>query len=180
MKRYLLLLPLILFGAMALMLGVGLKLDSSQVNSPLVGKPAPEFQAPSLQNPGRNVQLSDLKGQVALVNVWASWCTTCRQEHPYLMALSEQGVPIYGIDYKDERAEAIAWLEKYGNAYQAVAFDAEGRVGMDWGVYGVPETYVVDRQGVIRYKHTGAITAHSLREKLQPLIATLRQEGEAS
>ncbi|MCO6441050.1 MAG: DsbE family thiol:disulfide interchange protein [Nitrococcus mobilis] len=179
MKRYLLLLPLILFGAVAVMLGVGLTLNTSQVNSPLVGKPAPDFQAPSLQTPERSVQLSDLSGQVALVNIWASWCTTCRQEHPYLMALSEQGIPIYGIDYKDERPKALAWLEQYGNAYRAIAFDAQGRVGMDWGVYGVPETYVIDRQGVIRHKHIGAITAHSLREQLQPLIAELRREGES-
>ena len=132
MNRYVLLLPLVLFAALALMLGLGLTLNTSQVNSPLVGKPAPEFAAPSLQTPGATVHLSDLDGQVAVVNVWASWCTTCREEHPYLMALSRQGVPIYGIDYKDERPKAIAWLEKYGNAYQAVAFDAEGKVGMDW------------------------------------------------
>lgn len=179
MKRYLLLLPLVVFGAMALMLAAGLALNTSQVNSPLVGKPAPEFQASNLQTPGRSLRLSDLKGQVALVNIWASWCTTCRQEHPYLMALSQQGVPIYGIDYKDKRSDAIAWLKQYGNAYEAVGFDPDGKIGMDWGVYGVPETYVIDRQGVIRYKQTGAITARSLHEELQPLIAKLRQEGEA-
>ncbi|MDN5849795.1 MAG: DsbE family thiol:disulfide interchange protein [Nitrococcus sp.] len=179
MKRTLLFLPLILFGAMALMLGLGLTSDPSQVESPLVGKPAPEFQVPGLRNPGSSVQLSDFEGEVALINVWASWCTTCRQEHPYLMALSENGVPIYGIDYKDERSKAISWLERYGSPYQAVGFDRKGEVGMDWGVYGVPETYVIDRNGVIRYKHTGAITARSLNETLQPLIAKLRREGEA-
>lgn len=179
MKRYLLLLPLIVFGAMALMLGVGLTSNTSQVNSPLVGKPAPEFRVSNLQTPGSSLQLSDLKGQVALVNVWASWCTTCRQEHPYLMALSQQGVPIYGIDYKDERPKAIAWLERYGNAYKEVGFDSDGEVGMNLGVYGVPETYVIDRQGIIRHKLTGAITARSLHEELQPLIAKLRQEGRA-
>lgn len=179
MKRYLLLLPLIVFGAMALILGVGLTLNPSQVSSPLVGKPAPEFQLSNLRAADRSVQLSDLKGQVALVNVWASWCTTCRQEHPYLMALSQQGVPIYGIDYKDKRSEAIAWLKQYGDAYREVGFDPDGKAGMNWGVYGVPETYVIDRQGVIRHKQTGAITARSLHEELQPLIAKLRQEGEA-
>ena len=179
MRRYLLFLPLVLFGALALMLGVGLTLNTSQVNSPLVGKPAPDFQVPSLHTPERSLQLSDFKGEVALVNVWASWCITCREEHPYLMALSQQGVPIYGIDYKDERSKAIAWLEQYGNAYREVGFDSDGKVGMNWGVYGVPETYVIDRQGVIRHKLTGAITARSLHEELQPLIAQLRQEGEA-
>lgn len=179
MKRYLLVVPLVLFGGLALMLGVGLTLDTSEVSSPLVGKPAPEFQAPGLQDSASGVALSDLKGEVALINIWASWCATCRQEHPYLMALSRQGVPIYGIDYKDERAKAIAWLEEFGNAYQAVGFDPDGKVGMDWGVYGVPETYVIDRQGVIRHKQTGAITAQSLREELQPLIAKLRREGAA-
>lgn len=179
MKRYLLFLPLVLFGVLTLMLGVGLTLNTSQVNSPLVGKPAPDFQVPNLHTPERSLQLSDFKGEVALVNVWASWCITCREEHPYLMALSQQGVPIYGIDYKDERSKAIAWLEQYGNAYQEVGFDSDGKVGMNWGVYGVPETYVIDRQGVIRHKFTGAITASILHEELQPLIAQLRQEGEA-
>lgn len=177
MRRYLV--PLIVFGAITLMLGVGLTLNTSQVKSPLVGKPAPEFQAPDLQSPKQSLRLDDIKGQVALINIWASWCTTCLQEQPYLMALSQQGVPIYGIDYKDERPKAKAWLNQYGNAYRAIGFDADGRIGLDWGVYGVPETYVLDRQGIIRHKYIGAITASSLHEELLPLIAKLRREDPA-
>lgn len=179
MKRSLLLLPLVLFGFLMWMLGVGLTLNTSKVDSPLVGKPAPEFKTPLLRAPQRSLQLSDLKGEVVLLNVWASWCAPCRKEQPYLMALAQRGVPIYGINYKDERSQAIAWLERYGDVYEAVGFDPDGEVGMTWGVYGVPETYVIGPKGIVRYKHTGAITARTLHKELLPLIAKLRQKGEA-
>ena len=177
MKRFLL--PLGGFLVLAAVLAVGLTLNPSEVPSPFIGKPAPAFQAQSLHEPAKTVALADIKGRVALVNVWASWCVACLDEHAYVKALAKRGIPVYGINYKDTRDEALAWLERYGNAYVISAFDPDGRIGLDWGVYGVPETFVLDANGVVRYKHIGAIDAQGLERTILPLIERLRAEAGA-
>lgn len=170
-------LPLAIFAVLLIFLGIGLKLDPREVPSPLIGKPAPAFSLAQVQDPGKTLSLENLKGQVSLLNVWASWCVSCRQEHPVLLELAKRGVvPIYGLNYKDEREQALAWLSRFGDPYTASAFDADGKTGLDWGVYGVPETFVIDRQGRIRYKHTGPVTEKALAEDLLPLVARLQQE----
>lgn len=169
--------PLILFVVMVVFLAIGLKLDPREVPSPFIGKPAPAFVLPQLEEPGKTFGQADLKGQVSLFNVWASWCVSCRQEHPLLIELSRQGVvPIYGLNYKDEREAGMEWLKRLGNPYLLSAFDADGKVGIDWGVYGVPETFVVDKRGVIRHKHTGPITPQAWQNTLLPLILKLQKE----
>jgi cytochrome c biogenesis protein CcmG/thiol:disulfide interchange protein DsbE len=171
------LLPLALFGIMVAFLAIGLALNPRLVPSPLIEKPAPDFQLPELHDPTRTVGLSDLKGQVSLLNVWASWCVACRQEHPLFMELSASSdIPVYGLNYKDERSDAIQWLSKLGDPYEAIAADRDGRVGIDWGVYGVPETFVIDKRGIIRYKHIGPIDTESLRDTVIPLVLELRRE----
>jgi len=172
MKRFLL--PLGLFLVLALFLAIGLKLDPREVPSPLVGKPAPGFQAPALGRPETTIKRDDLLGKVWLLNVWASWCGACRDEHPVLVEFSRRKlVPIYGLNYKDKREDGLGWLTKFGNPYTESVFDPEGRIGIDYGVYGVPETFVIDRAGVIRYKHIGPITPEVLRDKLEPLLRKL-------
>ncbi len=176
MLRYLV--PLVLFIVLAGFLWVGLHRDPRLVPSPLIGKPAPEFRLPLLKDPGRFMTTADLKGKVTLFNVWATWCVSCRQEHEVLVELARNaGVRILGLDYKDSRPDALAWLQRLGNPYVAIAFDANGRVGIDWGVYGTPETFVVDRHGIIRYKQIGPITEQVWKDKLQPLIEKLRAES---
>lgn len=166
-----------LFLVLLAFLGVGLTLNPREVPSPLIGKPAPSFSLPTLQDPQRTIGSGDLRDQVSLLNVWASWCVSCRQEHPLLVDLSRKGVvPIYGLNYKDTLDDARRWLAALGNPYRESAFDEDGRVGIDWGVYGVPETFVVDRQGVIRHKHTGPITPQVWDRTLWPLIQRLQQE----
>jgi cytochrome c biogenesis protein CcmG, thiol:disulfide interchange protein DsbE len=175
------LIPLIVFAGLVILLGVGLTLDPREVPSPFIGKPAPAFSLPQVADAGKSLGTKDLKGQVSLVNVWASWCVSCRQEHPILVELAQQNiVPVYGLNYKDEREAALGWLNQFGNPYAASAFDADGKVGIDWGVYGVPETFVVDKQGVIRYKQTGPITRDALHKTLLPLIRQLQQEAAPS
>lgn len=175
------LLPLFVFLGLVILLGVGLTLDPSEVPSPFIGKPAPSFSLPQVGDPAQRLGSTDLKGQVSLLNVWASWCVSCRQEHPVLNGLSKRGiVPIYGLNYKDEQEAALGWLNQYGNPYAASAFDADGKVGIDWGVYGVPETFVIDKQGIIRYKQTGPVTEQILEQTLLPLIRQLQQEGPVS
>lgn len=173
------LLPLAILSALVVFLGLGLLRDPGEVPSPLIDKPAPAFELPTLQD--SNVTLTRAsfgEHPVSLFNVWASWCVACRQEHPLLMELArEDAVPIYGLNYKDEGANARAWLERYGNPYRASAVDRDGKVGIDWGVYGVPETYIVDRYGIIRYKHIGPITARAWQETMRPLIERLRSEA---
>jgi len=172
MWRYLI--PLGLFGVMVAFLSVGLDRDPRLIPSPLVGKPVPEFTLPRLHRPTDKISTMDYKGQVWLLNVWASWCVACRIEHPYLVQLSkQQTVPIVGLNYKDNRLDALQWLRRGGDPYMAIAYDADGRVGIDWGVYGVPETFVVDKQGVIRYKHTGPISPSDWQKTFQPLIKKL-------
>jgi cytochrome c biogenesis protein CcmG/thiol:disulfide interchange protein DsbE len=172
------LIPLILFVVMVAFLAVGLKLDPREVPSPFIGKPAPAFNLPQLADSDKTFGSADLKGQVSLLNVWASWCVSCRQEHPLLIALSKQNIlPIYGLNYKDEREAGLDWLKRLGNPYTVSAFDADGKVGIEWGVYGVPETFVIDKQGVIRHKHTGPITEEAWQKTLLPLILQLQKEG---
>jgi len=153
----------------------GLFLDPSEVPSPLIGKPAPAFDLEQLHNPQARIASRELLGKVWLLNVWASWCVSCRAEHPLLMEMARSNIaPIYGLDYKDEREDAIATLRQLGNPYTVSAHDYDGRVGMDYGVYGVPETYVIDKQGVIRYKQIGPITRKVLEERIAPLIRELQ------
>lgn len=173
MARFIL--PFVVFMIVAVFLFVGLGLDPHEVPSPLVGKPAPAFSLPQLHEPDKQFSLQDMKGKVWLFNVWASWCTACEYEHPVFMELSRQNlVPLYGMDYKDKREDGMAWLQKHGNPYTLVVSDAEGRVGIDYGVYGVPETYVIDKQGIIQYKHTGMVTELVLSEKILPLVKELQ------
>ena len=169
--------PLAIFLALAGLLYRGLSIDPRLVPSPLIGKAAPAFSLATLKDPSVTLSESDLKGEVSLLNVWATWCGACRAEHPVLVRLSQSGaVPIYGLNYKDQRPEALRWLEQFGDPYRANAFDADGRVGIDWGVYGAPETFVIDKQGVIRHKHVGPLTQDVLRQEILPLVEQLRAE----
>ncbi len=168
------LVPLLLFGVIAIFLALGLKLDPREVPSPLIGKSAPGFSLPSLNDPQKMVSNEDFKDQVWLFNVWATWCVSCRAEHATLVNLNKQiDVPIVGLDWKDETAAAQQWLRSLGNPYEAVAFDSTGRTAIDWGVYGAPETYLIDQQGIIRYKYTGPLTDQIIRDKIIPLIKEL-------
>jgi cytochrome c biogenesis protein CcmG/thiol:disulfide interchange protein DsbE len=172
MRRYLL--PLAVFALLVGFLAVGLQRDPKILPSPLIDKPAPAFSLPRLDDPARTLAAADLKGKVWLLNVWASWCVACRIEHPLLVELAGSGaVPIVGLNYKDKRDEALAWLAKHGDPYVVSIVDAQGLVGIDWGVYGVPETFVVDKQGVIRLKHVGPVTPEVLREQILPLVKKL-------
>ena len=172
MFRYIL--PLAVFIVLAALLGFGLTSDPQHVPSPFIGKPAPAFSAPTLSAPAQSISLSDLTGEVSLINVWASWCTACYQEHPVLLKLAEiSDVPIYGLNYKDTHDEAIAWLKKLGDPYKAVIVDTAGEIGIDYGVYGVPETFVLDQKGIIQYKHIGPISERDLQDKILPLIKRL-------
>jgi cytochrome c biogenesis protein CcmG/thiol:disulfide interchange protein DsbE len=175
MMRFIL--PFVVFIVLAVFLFVGLNLDPREVPSPLVGKPAPAFALPQLDAVNKQFSPADMKGKVWLLNVWASWCVSCEAEHPVLMELAGLNlVPVYGLDYKDKREAALAILERRGNPYKLVASDADGRVGIDYGVYGVPETYVIDKQGVIQYKQIGPVTPDNLREKILPLVAELEKK----
>jgi cytochrome c biogenesis protein CcmG/thiol:disulfide interchange protein DsbE len=168
------LIPLAVFVVMAAFLAVGLKLDPREVPSPLIDKPAPAFTLPRLDSPDKTLSPADLKGQVWLFNVWASWCVSCRQEHPLLVELSRTGeVPIYGLDYKDDIGAAHDWLDRMGNPYLASVVDADGRVGIDYGVYGVPETYLIDKEGTIRYKQIGPLTPAVIEKKILPMVREL-------
>jgi len=166
--------PLAVFGVLVAFLAAGLKLDPREVPSPLIDKPAPLFSLPLLHDPTQAMSPGQLKGQVWMLNVWASWCVSCRQEHPLLVQLSRTGqVPIYGLDYKDKVGDALAWLEQFGNPYTQSLVDADGRVGIDYGVYGVPETYLIDKEGIIRYKHIGPLTPKVIEETILPRVREL-------
>lgn len=169
--------PLLAFAVLLGLLAVGLTLDPHAVPSPLLDKPAPAFSVPQLRAPQMQLSERQLRGQVALLNVWASWCGGCRKEHPLLVELAQRRkLPIYGLDYKDESGDALRWLARHGDPYTAIGVDARGQVGLDYGVYGVPETYVLDRRGVIRYKHVGPLTREVLDDTLLPLIERLEHE----
>jgi len=165
---------LLAFLALVVMLGIGLTLDPRKVPSPLIGKPVPVFSLPPVL--GRTLGLSDrdLRGQVSAVNVFASWCIPCRQEHPIIQRLAGT-VPVHGLNYKDQPEDAARWLDELGDPYTRTGADLDGRVGIDWGVYGVPETFVIDRDGRIAYKHIGPVTPQVMAEKIMPLIEELRR-----
>jgi len=173
MMRFLV--PLVIFAILAGFFWKGLQLNPSDVPSPLIDKPAPVFNIQQLQNPAAMISPVDLRGKVWLLNVWASWCVSCRQEHPVLMRFSKTGeVPIYGLNYKDTRKDAMQWLRDFGNPYMLSGFDVDGQVGIDYGVYGVPETYIIDKQGVIRHKHIGPITDKVLQDEIRPMVRKLQ------
>jgi cytochrome c biogenesis protein CcmG/thiol:disulfide interchange protein DsbE len=167
--------PLVAFGAMLVTFVLALGRDPKQLPSPLVGRPAPAFSAPVLQQPSTLLQSDALRGQVWVFNVWASWCGACRDEHDALMGLARQGVPLYGLNYKDTPGAAAAWLQQAGDPYRSSVVDAQGRIGMDYGVYGVPETFVIDRGGIVRYRHAGPVTPAVLQQELLPLLAELQR-----
>jgi cytochrome c biogenesis protein CcmG/thiol:disulfide interchange protein DsbE len=173
MKSLRLVIPLAVFLAIAAFLWVGLYRDPREVPSPLVDKPAPAFTLAQLHKPAETFTPDAMRGKVWLLNVWASWCVACRQEHPLLVDLSKGGVPIVGFNYKDKRENGLQWLERNGNPYLLSVSDLDGRVGIDYGVYGAPETFVIDKTGVIRYKQIGPITPEAWRDKIQPLVNKL-------
>ncbi len=176
MKRFWFLIPLAAFFALAAILAKGLKLDPHEVPSPLIGKPAPPFALGRLDDPTRTVHLADMRGKVWILNAWASWCAPCREEHPVLIAFSKKHlVPLYGLDYKDQRANATFLLTQLGDPYDASMFDEEGRVGIDYGITGVPETFVIDQNGVIRMKHVGPLTPEILSTEIEPLLERLKK-----
>ena len=176
MKRWVALLPLLMLLLLVAAFWRGLGRDPTFVPSPLVGVVAPAFDLPSLHDPAQRVGSAQLRGQVTLVNVWGSWCGGCREEHAELMALAASGTRIIGIDWKDEPATGLAWLKRFGDPYALVGADLEGRVAIEWGVYGAPETFVVDRRGMVRDKFTGPITPELAATRLKPLLAQLAAE----
>ena len=172
----LLFLPLILFVVLVVFLLVGLRRDPHEVPSPLINKPAPDFQLPQLQKATAAFSAKEMRGKVWLLNFWGTWCVACREEHPLLVQFAKTGVvPIYGVDYKDERAAALQWLDEFGNPYSLTVFDVDGRVSIDYGVYGAPESYLIDRNGVIRFKQIGPITEDVWQNKILPLAKQLNQ-----
>ncbi|MBC8267215.1 MAG: DsbE family thiol:disulfide interchange protein [Rhodospirillaceae bacterium] len=177
--RFFFLLPLAAFAGIAVAFAIGLTLNPREIPSALIGKEVPEFELPPVQGRTLSLSDSDLKGEVSLVNVFASWCVECKVEHPILMQLAREDlVPIHGLNYKDKPDDAANWLDTLGDPYTRTGADISGRVAIDWGVYGVPETFVVDQEGRIVYKHIGAMSRETINEKILPLIAQLRGEGK--
>jgi len=168
--------PVVVFVALLGLLYVGLGLDPREVPSPLIGKPAPHFELPQLHEATKTFSERDMLGKVWVLNVWASWCVSCREEHPVLLDLAASDtVPVYGLNYKDKREDGLAWLKGMGDPYKTSIFDFEGRVGIDYGVYGVPETYLIDKKGVIRYKRIGPLTPEIVKNTLLPLAKELER-----
>ncbi len=175
MMRFIL--PFVIFIILAVFLFVGLNLNPREVPSPLIGKPAPAFVLPQLHATVKQFSPSDMKGQVWLLNAWASWCAACEAEHPLLLELARKNiVPIIGLNYKDKREAALIWLARRGDPYVLNVSDIEGRTGIDYGVYGVPETYVIDKQGIIQYKQIGPVTPQNLSEIILPLLVELEKK----
>ena len=180
MKRWKFIAPLALFAILLGFLAVGLNRDPREVPSPMIGKPAPAFELQRLDDPTQRIAKQDLAGKVWMLNVWASWCVACRAEHPLLVEFAQRKlVPIYGLDYKDARDDALAWLVRMGDPYTASLSDTKGLVGIDFGVYGVPETFIIDKRGTIRFKHIGPLTPSVLKEQIEPLIRRLNAQGDA-
>jgi cytochrome c biogenesis protein CcmG, thiol:disulfide interchange protein DsbE len=176
MKSFRWSIPLAIFVALVAFLWIGLGRDPREVPSPLIGKPAPHFRLARLNVPGETLSPADLKGRVWLLNVWASWCVSCREEHPLLVQLAKANiVPVYGLEYKDDPDDGRRWLAQNGDPYTESIVDRDGRVGIDYGVYGVPETFLVDKTGVIRYKQIGPITPDALQQKILPLVRELQR-----
>ena len=170
------LVPLLVFAGLVAFFVIGLERDPSRVPSPLIGRPAPDFELPELADPEQTVGLDDLRGRVSLLNVWATWCVGCRQEHALLLEIARSGAaPIFGLDWKDDREAALAWLEELGDPYEAVAFDATGRVAIDWGVYGAPETFLLDADGTVLYKHLSPLTQAVWEQEFLPRIRAARE-----
>ena len=169
-------LPLLLFIGLVILFVFGLQNDPSKVPSPLIDKPAPTFNLPTVNNPVQILNINDIKGEVSLINVWASWCAACLEEHPLLVNISKSfDLPIYGLNYKDTRDKAIEWLNKHGDPYRESAFDEDGKTGIEYGVYGVPETFILDKQGIIRYKHIGPIRPEDMSDIILPLVSELNK-----
>ena len=176
--RAIVLIPAVLFAALMLAFGLGLTRDPRAIPSTLIGKPVPEFRLPPVMGRTLGLASDDLKGEVSLVNVFASWCTACRVEHPLFMRLKAEGfVPVHGLNYKDRPEDAANWLDTLGDPYTRTGADRDGRVAIDWGVYGVPETFVISPEGRIVHKHIGPITRTDLDDTILPLIARLRKGG---
>lgn len=170
------LIPLAIFVVLVIFLAIGLTRDPREVPSPFIDKPAPAFTAPLLHTPEKSFSNKDMLGQVWLLNTWASWCVACRQEHPILMAFSKTKlVPLIGLDYKDKNADGLKWLARFGDPYNLSVTDVDGRIGIDYGVYGVPETFLIDKAGIIRYKHIGPVTEESMREIIIPKVRELQK-----
>ncbi|PWQ94998.1 DsbE family thiol:disulfide interchange protein [Leucothrix arctica] len=171
------LIPLAVFAVLVVFLGVGLGLKPREVPSPFIGKPVPQFVLPELMKDGKTISPADLKGQVWMLNVFASWCFACRAEHEVLSAfINAEKIPVVGLNYKDEAEDAKNWLAALGNPYQHIAFDYKGDVGIDYGVYGVPETFVIDKKGIIRHKQIGPVFDETVVDTLLPLVLKLREE----
>lgn len=176
-RNILYLLPLLVFLGMSVYFAIGLSKDPSQLPSALIDKPVPEFDLPPLLEDIPGMAAADFGGEVVMVNVFASWCVPCRIEHPMITRLADEGIlPVYGLSYKDEKVDARNWLKELGNPYTRIGWDLSGRVGIDWGVYGVPETYIIGKQGRIRYKHVGPLFREALNETLIPIIQELQAE----
>lgn len=172
--RYLI--PLALFLVLVIFLAIGLTRDPQELPSALIGKPAPEFRLPQLKDPAQSFSSADMRGKVWMMNVWASWCIVCRDEHQFLSAYAKSGaVPIYGLNYKDRREDALGWLEELGDPYLLSVTDLDGRVGMDYGVYGAPESYIIDKSGTIRLKYVGPVTPDVWSKKVLPLVQELNR-----
>jgi cytochrome c biogenesis protein CcmG, thiol:disulfide interchange protein DsbE len=173
--RYLI--PLVLFLVLVVFLAIGLTRDPSELPSALINKPAPTFRLPQLKDPAQTFSAEDMRGKVWVMNVWASWCVACRDEHQYLGRYAESGaVPIYGLNYKDKPEDALAWLDELGDPYVLSAVDLEGRVAIDYGVYGAPETYLIDKSGTIRHKHVGPVTPDVWNKEFLPLVQELNRQ----
>ena len=176
MGKYLI--PLVLFIVLVIFLAIGLRRDPHEVPSPLINKPAPAFNLPQLKDPSKTFSAAEMRGKVWILNVWASWCITCRDEHPLLIDYAKTGaVPIYGLNYKDQRDDALAWLSELGDPYVLSAADLDGRVAIDYGVYGAPETYVIDQSGTIRFKQIGPVTPDVWTKQVLPLVQELNRAG---
>lgn len=175
-QRLLLFIPVVLFAVLGALFFRGLSLDPNEMPSALLNKSVPKFSLPRLANPQELQSENILQGKVSLLNVWATWCITCREEHAFLNQLKAQGVHIVGLDYKDNTVDAQRWIATLGNPYDEILVDEDGRVGLDLGVFGAPETYVVDKQGVIRYKHIGDLNQKVWSETIQPIFKALEQK----
>lgn len=170
-------LPITVFIILAGFLYIGLYKDPSLVPSPLIGKPVPSFELTSLKDAGKSVTDNDFKGQIALINVWATWCVACKQEHAALVHLAkEKNIPIYGLNYKDDRELALQWLIDYGDPYVLSAYDPTGRVAIDFGVYGAPETFLIDAEGIIQHKLVGVMTTDVWEQQFMPKIQLIHQD----
>ena len=177
MKRFLLFSPLIIALVLGVILYSGIGKDPSMLQSARLGKTVPDFDLPTLSDPARHLNQKMFPGKVSLLNVWATWCNTCKAEHPWLVRIAkESGITVHGMDYKDDRDDALQWLKTLGNPYEEVIFDKDGTLGLNLGVYGVPETYVLDKKGIIRYRQVGAIDEDAWKKTILPLINKLKAE----